>query len=268
MWTIIFTVLISFGIALILGLMLGIFQRVFFVPVDEKVAKIRACLSGGNCGGCGFAGCDDFAKAVAEGRAEPNGCTAGGPSCAKAIGEVLGVSVEAQAQVSILACHGTKECAKDRGTYNGLKSCAAAKISINGTKMCSFGCIGFGDCVKSCTFDAIKMGDNGLPVIDYKKCTGCSKCVSVCPNKLLNLIPAESKGAFALCSNRSTDKPSILKKCKSGCIKCGKCERSCTFDALKLVNGVPVIDYTKCTSCGECVTGCPTKVLVLLENVK
>ena len=55
---------------------------------------------------------------------------------------------------------------------------------------------------------------------------------------------------------------------ESKCIKCGKCERSCTFGALKLVNGVPVIDYTKCTSCGECVTGCPTKVLVLLENVK
>ncbi len=255
-------------IALIASSVLYVCSRKFAVKVDPRVGQINELLPKANCGGCGFAGCDDFAKAVAEGRAEPNGCTAGGPSCAKAIGEVLGVTVEAQAKVSILACHGTKECAKDRGTYNGLKSCAAAKISINGTKMCSFGCIGFGDCVKSCTFDAIKMGDNGLPVIDYKKCTGCSKCVSVCPNKLLNLIPAESKGAFALCSNRSTDKPSIIKKCKSGCIKCGKCERSCTFGALKLVNGVPVIDYTKCTSCGECVTGCPTKVLVLLENVK
>nr|WP_318681483.1 RnfABCDGE type electron transport complex subunit B [uncultured Treponema sp.] len=268
MWTIIYTVIVSFVIALILGLCLGIFQRLFFVPVDEKVAKIRACLSGGNCGGCGFAGCDDFAKAVAEGRAEPNGCTAGGPSCAKAIGEVLGVAVEAQAKVSVLACKGTKDCAKDRGTYTGLKSCAAAKISVNGTKMCAFGCIGFGDCVASCTFDAIKMGEDGLPVIDYSKCTGCSKCVKACPNRLLNLVTVDTKGPVALCSNRSTDKPSIMKKCKNGCIKCGKCERSCTAGALKLVNGLPVIDYTKCTNCGECVKGCPTHVLAFVELTK
>lgn len=262
------TLYISFAIALLLGVLLGVFQKIFFVPVDEKVSKIRACLSGGNCGGCGFAGCDDFAKAVAEGRAAADGCTAGGPSCAKAIGEVLGIQVDAQAKVSVLACRGTKDCAKDRGNYTGLKTCAAAKISINGTKMCSFGCIGYGDCVESCSFDAIHIGEDGLPVIDRSKCTGCSKCVKACPNRLLSLVPVETKGAFTLCSNRSTDKPSIMKKCKSGCIKCGKCERSCQAEALKLVNGLPVIDYTKCTSCGECVNGCPTHVLVLLENIK
>ncbi len=268
MSTIILTVIISFCIALILGLCLGIFQRLFYVPVDEKVAKIRACLSGGNCGGCGFAGCDDFAKAVAEERASASGCTAGGPACAKAIGEVLGIQVEAQAKVSILACRGTKDCTKNRGTYIGIKSCSAAKLSITNTKSCSFGCIGFGDCVLSCTFNAIKMGKDGIPIIDFEKCTGCSNCIKACPNKLLSLIPADAKGAFALCSNRSTDKPSLMKKCKNACIKCGKCERSCTQDALKLVNGIPVIDFTKCTSCKECVNGCPTHVLALLEDVK
>ena len=94
MQTIIITIIVSFVIALVLGICLGIFQRLFAVPVDPKVQEIRKLLSGGNCGGCGFAGCDDFAKAVVEGRASADGCTAGGAACAEAIGKIMGVSVE------------------------------------------------------------------------------------------------------------------------------------------------------------------------------
>lgn len=270
MQTIIVNIFIAFGIAfliaLVLGLCLGIFQRVFAVPVDPKVQEVRSILTGGNCGGCGFAGCDEFAKAVVEGRAPANGCPAGGAERALAIAKVMGVQVEAETKICVLACHGTKECAKDKGHYSGLKSCAAAKLSVGGTKMCTFGCIGFGDCEAVCSFGALKVGEDGIPHIDYKKCTGCGKCVKACPNGLLRLIGKDGKGAFALCSNRSLDKPSIMKKCKAGCIKCGKCERSCEVGALKLVDGIPEIDYTKCTSCGKCVEGCPTHVLTLREK--
>ena len=86
------------------------------------------------------------------------------------------------------------------------------------------------------------------------------------PQKLFSKVPATRKGAVALCSNRNPLKAQIMKHCKKGCIKCGKCERGCPEKAITLENGIPVIDYTKCTSCGECVQGCPTKVLVLLEN--
>lgn len=264
---IISTIIVSFVIALVLGIFLGIFQRLFYVPVDPKIQIIRSYLSGGNCGGCGFAGCDDFAKAVAEGRASADGCLAGGKSVAEKIGKILGVEVDAETKVSVIACRGTKDCAKNKGMYLGLKSCMAAKISIGGTKMCNFGCIGFGDCEKVCTFGAIKIKEDGLPVIDYSKCTGCAKCVSACPNGLLTLIPAESKGAIALCSNKTKDKTSILKKCKNGCIKCGKCEKNCPENAIRLTDGLPVVDYFKCTSCGTCVEGCPTHVLVLKEEL-
>ena len=264
---IILTVTVSFLIALALGIFLGIFQRLFYVPTDPKIQVIRSVLSGGNCGSCGFAGCDDFAKAVAEGRASPNGCAAGGKAVAEAIGKIMGVEVEAETKVSVLACRGTRECAKNKGMYLGLKSCMAAKISIGGTKMCNFGCIGFGDCVKSCSFDAIKIDENGLPVIDYSKCTGCGKCVKACPNGLLSLIPQESKGAFALCSNKTKDKTSIIKKCRNGCIKCGKCEKNCPENAIRLIDGIPEVDTFKCNSCGTCVENCPTHVLALRENI-
>lgn len=266
MQTILITLIVSFAIALVLGICLGIFQKLFAVPVDTKVQEVRNVLSGGNCGGCGFAGCDDFAKAVVEGRASANGCTAGGAQCAEAIGKILGVSVEAVSKVALLACRGTNACAKNKGTYKGLSSCAAAKLSVGGTKQCSFGCIGFGDCEAACSFNALKIGDDGLPCINISACTGCGKCVSVCPNSLLKLVPENSTGPVALCANRSLDKPSILKKCKNACIKCGKCERECPEGALKLVDGIPEIDGGKCTSCGKCVEGCPTHVLVLKEQ--
>lgn len=267
MQTIIITIAVSFSIALILGILLGIFQRLFYVPQNPKVQAIREVLSGGNCGGCGFAGCDDFAKAVAEGRAPANGCVAGGVATANAIGKILGVEVEAETKVSVFACRGTKDCAKNKGYYTGLQSCTAARIAIGGTKMCNYGCIGFGDCAKACTFNAITIGDDGLPKIDYSLCTGCGKCVKTCPNDLFKVMPVTTKGAVALCSNRTREKTSVIKNCKNGCIKCGKCERNCPENAVRLIDGIPSIDYFKCTSCGTCVEGCPTKVLALAQNI-
>ena len=261
---ILLTVAVSLGVAFLLGLLLGLFKKIFAVKVDPKVQAIQDVLSGGNCGGCGYAA---FAAAVVKGEAAPNGCIAGGPSVAEKVGQILGVSVSSQKFVTVLACKGTSSCASDRGIYNGVKTCAAASMSINGTKSCSFGCVGFGDCVSACPFDAIFMGDEGLPIVDYKKCVGCGKCAKACPKHLFTIINAETKGSVALCSNRSDNKPSIKKNCSVGCIKCGICEKKCPEKCLVVTNGIPVIDHEKCTSCGICVKACPDKVLDLIQNV-
>lgn len=266
--TILLTLAVSAVLAFVLGVLLGFFKKIFYVPVDPTAGKIRECLPGANCGGCGYPGCDGFAAACASGKAPADGCTAGGPAVAKKVGEVLGVTVSAEKQVALLACRGSKDHAQIKGFYNGVKTCAAAKtLGINGTKMCAWGCIGFGDCAAACGFGGISMGDDGLPHIDPDLCTGCGACIKACPQQLLQKVPAERTGSIPLCSNRNPNKTVILKQCKAGCIKCGKCERSCKEGAIKLDKGIPVIDYAKCTSCGDCVTGCPTKVLVLQQNV-
>ncbi len=264
---IIFTFLVSFGVAFLLGVLLGLFKKLFAVKVDPKVQAIQDVLSGGNCGGCGFAGCAAFAAAVVAGEAPANGCIAGGPSVAEKVGQILGVSVSAQKKVTIIACKGTDECVLKRGTYNGIKSCAAASLTANGTKLCSFGCVGYGDCVEVCPFDALNMGKDGLPHVDYNKCVGCGKCALVCPKKLFVIVDADRKGSVALCSNRSDNKPSIKKNCSVGCIKCGICVRKCPENCIELINGIPAVDYAKCTSCGECIKACPDKVLDLVQNV-
>lgn len=264
---ILFTLAVSFIIAFILGFLLGFFKKVFHVPVDPTQELVRDALPGANCGACGFPGCDGFAAAVAAGRAPVNGCTAGGLKVAEAVGKIMGVSAAAEVKVSLLACQGSCEHALPRGIYTGVKTCAAAKLSANGTKLCMYGCIGFGDCVDVCKFDALSMGEDGLPHVNYANCTGCGACVTVCPQRLYTLVPVKRRGAVALCSNRTTNKAGILKSCKTGCIKCGKCERVCPENAIVVTNGIPVVDYEKCTSCGLCVKECPTHVLALTEEL-
>lgn len=266
MQIIIATLVISLILSAVLGFLLGFFKKVFFVPVDPTEARIREALSGVNCGACGYAGCDGLAAAIARGEAPANACTVGGSSVAHKIGEIIGTDAEAETTVAVLHCQGSNVLCLPKAEYNGIKTCRAVKLSINGLKACDWACIGFGDCEAVCPFDAIHMEADGLPHVDYSKCTGCGMCVKECPQSILSTIPVERKGAIALCSNRNSRKAQVIKDCKVGCIKCLKCEKVCPKQCIKVINGIPVVDYALCDSCNECVKSCPTKVLALLEN--
>lgn len=65
------------GTGLLLGLFLGLAGKKFAVEIDEKEQQVREQLPGNNCGGCGYAGCDAMAKAIANGEAPVNGCPVG-----------------------------------------------------------------------------------------------------------------------------------------------------------------------------------------------
>lgn len=263
--TILISGTVAFGIAGVLGVLLGVFKQIFHVEVDPKVSQIREVLPGANCGACGYPGCDGFASAVASGKAKTNGCTVGAAEVASKVSHIMGVDASLTVKnISHLLCQGCYKVSKPKATYVGVKTCAAAKVSINGTKECDWGCIGFGDCAVACPFDAISVTDDGLVEIDPVKCTGCGICVTQCPQHVLKLFPENTKGALALCSCHNPRKPVIMKNCKKGCIKCGKCERVCEVKALKLVDGIPKINYSLCTSCAKCAEGCPTKVLTIL----
>ena len=66
MTMIIIPAVIVAAVGLIAAIILTIASKLMFVPVDEKVAAVREVLPGANCGGCGFAGCDDYAAAFAD----------------------------------------------------------------------------------------------------------------------------------------------------------------------------------------------------------
>ncbi|MDR1307755.1 MAG: RnfABCDGE type electron transport complex subunit B [Treponema sp.] len=250
-------------LALVLGLALGVFQEIFKVPEDPLTGQLREALPGANCGGCGFPGCDGYAAAVAAG-GEVNKCTVGGNAVAEKLAELMGVGASALVpMVPVCCCLGGADIAVKRGLYTGLKTCRGAKLA-GGTKLCAWGCIGFGDCAAVCKFGALSMGKDGLPVVNWSKCTGCKACVTECPQAILRLIPKDRETTLALCSNRSPVRAAIRKTCRAGCIKCGICVKNCPEQCIVIDNGIPVVDYGKCTACGTCEQKCPTRVMRVL----
>jgi len=264
--TILLTIGFSAVLAFLIGIALAYFNQKFKVERDPKIEVVREALPGANCGACGFPGCDAYAEAVATGRAPTTKCSVGGSATAEALAKIMGIEGgAAEDNVAVLLCQGSVDKTVSKGTYNGIPTCRAAKLSTGSVKTCSWACQGFGDCTTVCKFDALAMGEDGLPHVDYDNCTGCGLCVEECPQKILTLVPRSRVGAIVLCSNRSAVKSNVIKTCKVGCIKCEICVKACPEGAITMVNGIPVTDYAKCTSCGICVQKCPTKCYKMLE---
>ena len=257
MWNDVLTVLlVTLAISFILGVLLAIFIRFFGIEDDEKTKNIRAALPGVNCGACGFKGCDDYAKTLAEGGAKPNLCIPGGASTAEEIGAILGIEVEAVcSKVAFVHCAGDCENSLKKAEYSGVDSCRAKAALFGGPGVCTFGCLGCGDCAVACKSDAICI-ENGLARIDTRRCIGCGACVSACPRKIISMMPLEAD-VKVKCSNK--DKGADARRaCKAACIGCKKCEKICPSGAIAVSDNRAVIDYGKCTGCGACKAGCPT----------
>ena len=164
---------------LLLGLFLGFMGKKFAVEVDQKEIDVRAELPGNNCGGCGYAGCDALAKAIAAGEADCGACPVGGAAVAAKIAAIMGAEAGSQERMTaFVKCGGDCDKAKNNYVYSGVQDCTMMNIAPNGgPKGCTYGCMGYGSCVKACPFDAIHVV-NGVAVVDKEKCKACRKCVS------------------------------------------------------------------------------------------
>ena len=262
-WTMILIALgVLAAIGAIFGLILEFASKKFAVEVDERVGKVRACLAGANCGACGYAGCDAFAEAVVEGKAKVNGSIPGGDNVAKGIAAVLGVDAgeSMERKVAKVRCQGSSGVAKDRYEYQGIKSCRAATYHAGGPKLCRYSCVGLGDCVDRCVFNAIRI-KNGVAVVDSKLCTGCGACVACCPRSVIELA-SESDRIDVLCRNSDVGRAAV-DVCLKSCIACKRCEKACQYDAIHVKDGIAVIDHDNCTRCGDCAGVCPRHCIVI-----
>lgn len=258
--TIILPVAIVSSIGLIASVILVIAAKVMALPADELFDSIRAELPGANCGACGYAGCDDYAKAVAHDGAKTNLCVPGGGDVTAAISAAMGVAAEAaEAKYAVVHCSGNCYATDSVMDYQGKQSCAACNFFYQGKGSCSHGCLGYGDCINVCQYGAISIVD-GIAVIDKGLCVGCGMCAKACPNHLIEVIPASST-IYVGCS--SHDKGVFTRKvCKNGCIGCKKCEKGCEAGAITVTDNLAHIDPEKCTNCGTCVENCPTHAIV------
>lgn len=256
---IIIPVAILAGLGLVFGIVLAIASRVFAVKVDERVPAIVEKLPGANCGGCGYSGCAALAEAIVSGKASPDSCTVGGGEVAAAIGEIMGVKVEATKRMRAqVMCSGTGELTTKKYIYAGAHDCEAAARLGGGDKLCPNSCIGLGSCSAACPFDAIRVVDD-VAVVESDKCRGCGVCVAACPRHIIKMIPY---GAAQWVGCMSAEKGALTRKqCEIGCIGCRICEKNCPQGAIKVNGALAAIDYSLCSECGVCAEKCPRHII-------
>jgi NADPH-dependent glutamate synthase beta subunit-like oxidoreductase len=175
------------GVGATCGAVLSIASKVFYVYEDPRISEVEGLLAGANCGGCGYAGCAAAAVAVVDAKAPPSVCVVAGLETAVEVATVMGVDPgSAEPLKSLNTCLGGDR-AEDRFVYAGINTCGAMSAIYGGKRLCRVGCIGLGDCIRSCQFNAIHMGPDGYPVVDEFKCVGCGACEKVCPKSILTV---------------------------------------------------------------------------------
>ncbi len=234
------------ALGMLFGFALAVVAKKFGIEVDPKVAEILDALPGANCGACSYPGCSGFAEAVATGKTPVTGCTPGGDAVIEIVSKIMGVEATGGARImAVVRCQGDKSRAKDAFAYYGVPRCSVAENLDSGHKACVYGCLGFGDCVEACPFDALFMSSGGLPVVIEDKCTACGACVRACPRGIIELIPADET-IYLGCVSRARGK--IVKDaCKVGCIGCSICakEKGNPKGGIEMDGTLPVLDYTR-----------------------
>lgn len=237
----------------------------FKVIEDPRIDVVNEMLPGANCGGCGFAGCRNFAEAIVKATDLSDlNCPVGGNAVMTDIANMLGKAAGTkEPQVAVVRCNGTCENAPKKVQYEGAASCAFAHALSSGDSGCPDGCLGLGDCVASCKFDAMYMDPvTCLPVIIEENCVACGACVKACPRNIIELrnVGKKSRRIYVSCMN--TEKGGVARKnCSVACIGCFKCEKECAFDAITIKNNLAYIDYEKCKLCRKCAPVCPTNAI-------
>lgn len=269
---ILIAVIVLGTIALISALILYVCSKKFAVKEDVRIKQVSALLPQANCGGCGFPGCsgmaDALVKAADKGSLDGLMCPVGGSAVMSNVSSLLGLAeVSSEPKVAVVRCNGTCELRPKTTVYAGMRTCTAMNTCGAGETDCGFGCLGCGDCVSACKFDAIHMNPTtGLPEVDEDKCTSCGACVKTCPRHIIELRKKGPKNrrVYVRCVNKDRG-PVAMKACKASCIGCGKCEKECKFEAITIVDNLSYIDPDKCRLCRKCEQVCPTHAIVAVN---
>lgn len=258
----IYTLVVLCSLGVVAAVVLYFVSQKFKVWEDPRIDTTEPLLPGANCGGCGYPGCRGFATALVEkDDISDLFCPVGGASTMKTVADHLGkAAAERDPQVAVVRCNGTQCNTPRTNIFDGASSCAVQASLYGGETACAWGCLGKGDCVTVCKFDAIHLNeDTGLPEVDVDKCTACGSCVKACPKMVIELRKKMPKGRAIFVSCINKDKGAVARKaCSVACIGCGKCVKACAFEAITLVNNLAFIDSTKCKLCRKCASECPT----------
>ena len=256
------------GVGLVFAILIAIANRKLKVWEDPRIDVVAGMLPNANCGACGVPGCRAFAEKLVARDAKPAGCNVASDAARAAIAEYLGVDAgRAVKTVARILCAGGTHVAAQRAEYRGYRTCAAAAAVAGGGKGCAWGCLGLADCVRSCTFDAMAMSADGIPVVDIEKCTACGDCVDACPKDLLAIMPLDRR-LLVQCRNLIAG-DDVLEDCKVACTACGKCVMDAASGLISVASGVAVVDYRlNDLADPHAIDRCPTGAIVWLTGAQ
>jgi Na+-translocating ferredoxin:NAD+ oxidoreductase subunit B len=265
---ILFAVAALAGVGLVFAIVIAIADRKLRVWEDPRIDAVEMLLPSANCGGCGLPGCRAFAEQAVKGTVKPAQCNVLSEEGKSAIAAYLGVDAgEVQKRVARLLCAGGTQVAVQQAEYRGYSSCAAAAAVAGGGKGCSWGCLGLADCARSCTFGAIEMSADGLPLVDPEKCTACGDCVRDCPKQLFTLLPLDQPLLVQCRSLLGGD--NALSECTVACTSCGKCVMDGAPGLISIASGVAVVDpQLFALSERRATERCPTGAIVWLTGAQ
>ncbi|UCD74033.1 MAG: 4Fe-4S binding protein [Phycisphaerales bacterium] len=254
------------GLGVFFGIGLAVAYRFLRVEEDPRLDIVEEMLPGSNCGACGEAGCRAFSEKLVDGALKPSNCTV---SSEEAIGDIaafLGVDAGSQEKrVARLHCAGGLGQAHQIAEYEGFETCLAAHLVGGGGKGCTWGCLGLADCMKACTFDAIHMNDQRLPVVDVAQCTACGDCVDVCPRDLFEILPLTHNLIVQCSAPLEGDEARAV--CSVACDACGRCAQDAAPNLIRMESNLPVVDYSAGGPASQVATQrCPTGAIQWVER--
>ena len=268
MLRLLFAILILSGAGAVCAAVLTVAARLFAKEAGGgRAEEIRELLPGLNCGACGYAGCDGYSKALLHGEASVDLCTPGGEATTQALAEYFGICSNKNTLKyrAFVHCGGKQGVCQSDFRMIGGSYCAGKKLLFGGNTLCKSACLGCGDCAEVCPTDAIEIKDE-CATVDQNRCIGCGLCVEECPRTLIELIPLGICAAVRCSSHERGG--NVREKCVVGCIACKKCENTCNWEAVKVVDRLAVINSEKCTCCGECAAVCPVGCIIMPDQMK
>ncbi|MGA8261743.1 MAG: RnfABCDGE type electron transport complex subunit B [Arenicellales bacterium] len=139
---------------------------------NSKLAEaIDEWLPQTQCARCGFPRCLDYARALAEDRADINQCPPGGDATISGLAALLG-----------------REPRPLDPLRGGHRPRTLARID-------EVRCIGCTLCIQACPVDAIVGAAKQMHTVIEAECTGCELCPPSCPVDCIDLLPAPASAA-------------------------------------------------------------------------
>lgn len=147
-------------LGVVLGGSLGLAARLLRVDSNPLAKEIAGLLPGGNCGQCGYPGCEPAAEALADGTAPITLCPLGGRALVGELAEKLGANIDLSSVEDTVP-----------------------KIAFIFEDVC----IGCTKCLKRCPTDAIVGASRQIHAVVDDACTGCERCIAVCPTEAVSM---------------------------------------------------------------------------------